>query len=138
MEIISRQKNIFLLRFDRGDEVIASLKAFAGKNKISAGFFSGIGAADKITISYYDLKNKKYIDKDFQGLEIINLAGNIAILDKEIVIHGHGVFSDKKMRALAGHVKKLTVSATCEMALTAFRGKWERTYSKETGLNLLK
>jgi len=139
MKLVLKDNNKYMLRFDRGEEVLACLKEFCAKEGIFAGSFSGLGAAEKITLMHYDIDTKKYSEKTFsEKLEIASLAGNVACKDGEIYLHAHGVFSNPSMAALAGHVKELTVAATCEMTLETFSGKVEREFSEGIGLNLFK
>lgn len=138
MQIILQENNIYVLRFDRDEEVIEALGGFAAGKNITAGFFFGIGACDETILSFYDIDKKEYIDQNIkEHLEIANLSGNIAVLDGKTVIHSHGVFSDSTMRAYAGHVKKLVVSATCEVVLKKMDGEMKRAMNKDIGLNLL-
>lgn len=139
MKLILKENNKYVIRFDRGEEVIEGMEIFCQKRKINAGFFWGLGAAQKVALSHYDVGAKKYSDKIIhQKLEIISLLGNIARMKDQILIHAHGVFSDKNMRALAGHVKKLVVAATCEIFMESLKEKIERQYSQTIGLNLIK
>jgi predicted DNA-binding protein with PD1-like motif len=137
MKIISKEKQPYFIRFDKGDEVIEGLKAFAKKEKMKSASFSGLGAAGEILLSFYNLKTKKYEDKPIKkDTEITSLSGNIAWLGKEPIVHCHGNFSDREMKVCGGHVKKLIVSATCEISLWAGSKKIMRKYDPETGLNL--
>lgn len=138
MKYILRDNNKFILRFDQGEDVIEEIKNFAAENEITAAIFQGLGAAQEITIAFYDLKKKAYLDRSYKKhLEIISILGNIAVLKGEAVVHCHGIFSDKNMKTIAGHVKKAIVSATCEISLTGMNGSMGREYSDTTGLNLL-
>jgi uncharacterized protein len=138
MKIILTDKEKIILRFDKGGDVIKELIKFSKKQNITTAHFTGLGACGSVTLSYYDLENKKYLDKTFdEDLEIVSLTGNVAKLKKETVIHAHGVFSDRNYQTVGGHVKELIVSATCEVHLTVLKGKMEREYDKKTGLNLL-
>jgi uncharacterized protein len=139
MKIIHKQKNKYVLRFDLGEDVMEGLKDFSKKQKIKSADFSAIGACREIVLSFYNLKTKKYEDKLVkEDLEITSLIGNIAHLGKEIIIHSHGNFSDDKMKVMGGHVKKLIVSATCEVILSVMDKKIIRGYDEVTGLNLMK
>lgn len=139
MKIISGNKQIYLLRFDTGEEVVSGLAAFCNEHSIFAGSFSAIGAAGEIIISYYNLDTKAYQDKTIQErLEVISLLGNAAAIEGKVAIHMHGSFSGPDYTVRAGHVKKLVVSATCEITLQVFEGKIERSFDEKTGLNLLK
>lgn len=139
MTVILRDGNMFLLRFDPGEEVLAGLAEFSASESVHTAHFSGIGAAGEVVLSYYDLERKKYRDTDWrERVEIISLSGNVALMDSGTVIHAHGSFSTRDYGVRAGHVKKLVVSATCEIVLQKLEGAAERSYDETTGLNLLK
>lgn len=127
-----------VLRLNRNEELIDTLKSFCQKEKISGGRFFGLGTASQAELAFYDLTKKKYYVKIFkEPLEIASLIGNIALMDKEIIIHSHGVFSDQMAKTAAGHINKLVVAATLEIFLTKLP-KIQRQYSQEIGLNLMK
>jgi hypothetical protein len=138
MKIISQEKNKYILRFDRGQEIVSGLENFCAENKIQSAFFIGLGAAQRIKLAFYDLKAKKYEDKEVkQDLEIASLSGNVAQMDSKYIIHCHGVFSDEKNKTVGGHVKEMEISATCEIFLAAFEKEIDRKYDNGTGLNLM-
>lgn len=139
MRSVLQNGNKYIIRFDRGEEFIKNLIDFCAKENIKAGYFSGLGAAQELELSWYDVDAKKYSDKSIkEKMEIANLTGNIAKMGDKTIIHAHGVFSDKEMNAKAGHIKRMIVAATCEICLAALDGKIEREYSEEIGLNLIK
>ena len=139
MKIIAKENNVYLLRFGKGEEVIAGLTNFCAMNNISAGFFTGIGAAKEVILSWYDLEKKEYKDNEIkENLEITGLIGNIAKMQGKIIVHCHGSFSNSEMTVKAGHVKKLVASATGEVIFQSLGGRVEREYDDETGLNLLR
>lgn len=138
MQYILLSDSIHILRFDKDEDVLVVLQQYAKEQEISAGVFTGLGAAGQITLSYYNLPMKQYEDKTFlEDLEITSLTGNIAIMDESIIIHAHGVFGRKDYTAVTGHVKQLIVSATCEIHLTVLPGMMKRAFNTDTGLNLL-
>lgn len=138
MKTILNEDGFRMLRFDPGEEVLSLLAAFAEGESISAGAFTGIGAAEGVVVSYYDLARKEYEDHEIKDrVEIASLIGNIARLDGRAIIHVHGVFAGRDLAAVAGHVKKLIVSATCEVALHLPGGRVHRAPDSATGLNLL-
>lgn len=139
MKVIAKEPGKYLLRFDRGEELVAGLAAFAAQERTPGASFSALGAAEKVVISFYSERTKKYEDMLIKDeLEISSLAGNIGWKEREAVVHAHGVFSDKNMKTFGGHVKKCVVSFTCEVALSVFGKKVERQFDETTGLNLLK
>ncbi|MBI2623486.1 MAG: DNA-binding protein [Candidatus Liptonbacteria bacterium] len=137
MRQILKDGAVYILRFDKGEEVLTGLIAFARQMDIHAGTFSGIGAASRVALSYYDFEKKEYLSTELREVEIASLTGNIGILKGEIAIHAHGVFSGRDMAAKAGHVKEIVVSGTCEMRFEALAGKLERAHDATTGLNLI-
>lgn len=138
MKIVLERGGLFILRFDPREDVIAELAAFAGQKEIHAGIFTGIGSAESIVLSYYNLERREYEDHEIEKrLEIASLIGNLALVSGATAVHAHGVFSGRDLSTIAGHVKKLIVSATCEIALHLPGGSMARTYAPEIGLNLL-
>jgi len=137
MQIIRKTKNGWVLRIDRGDEAITELKAFCENQKINGAWFWGLGAADDLELAFYDLTKKQYLKKRFRGgYEILQLHGNIAHKRKEIIVHAHGIFSDRSSKIIGGHVFRCRISATCEIYLGALPAL-RRTHDSRTGLNLL-
>ena len=138
MKVILQNKNTIVLRFDLDEEVINELAHFCLQQQIHSGAFSAIGAAKEVIIACYNLQDKKYEDMTIiQEVEIVGVLGNIATMEGKTVVHAHGSFSDETYMTKAGHVKKLVVSATCEVILNVFEGTIERAYDERTGLSLM-
>ncbi|MEO8637416.1 MAG: PPC domain-containing DNA-binding protein [Candidatus Taylorbacteria bacterium] len=138
MKLILEDDNYFVCRFDKGEEVMQGIADFCREREIGAGFFSAIGSVGELVLSYYNLENKKYEDRDFrEKLEVTGVIGNVSLMKDLPLIHAHGTFSDKDMQVYGGHVKKLVVSATVEVMFTKLNGKIMREFNEETGLNLL-
>ncbi len=136
---MKEQNNSYVLRFDRGEEFITSMHDFCTKNNIRAGYFHGIGACHKLELAWYNLQTKKYEAKSIEeNLEITSLTGNIALVDGSVFAHTHGVFGNRELQAVAGHVKSMEISATCEVKLDVFDGSIERVFDEVTGLKLMK
>ncbi len=138
MKIITHEENVCLLRCDRGEEVLETLTTWCVTNNIGAGSIFGIGAAAEVILAYYNLETKTYEDHQFkEDLEIVSLLGNIAILNNKPMIHLHGSFGTSTLAVRGGHVKKLIVSATCEITVQIFKKSIERKPDEATGLYLL-
>lgn len=139
MKCILRSAGRAVLRFDLGEEVLAALQAWCEAEKIFAGHFSAIGAASLAELSWYDTEEKRYADKTIEGKwEIVGVTGFITQKDGHAHVHTHGSFSDEHMEMRGGHIKKLIVGATCEMALTIHDGTIERAFDEATGLHLMR
>ena len=131
-------KDTYFIRLERGEHIIRTLKDFCAKSKIKCGYFFGIGALDEAELAHYIVENKKYTSKILKKpLEIINMTGNITIMDKEAYLHCHITLSDEKMKAIAGHLKEGRISATCEIVLVKLNATINRKHDDFIGLNLL-
>jgi len=138
MKLILHENTTYVVRLDKGDELIASLIQFCEGEKIKAGYFSGIGLTQELILSYYTIERKQYEDHEFnEKMEITGLMGNVAAQRYETIVHCHGTFGDSRMNVIGGHVKKLVVGATCEIIFHKLKGEVERAPNLETGLNLI-
>ncbi|MEJ0021773.1 MAG: PPC domain-containing DNA-binding protein [Candidatus Doudnabacteria bacterium] len=138
MKTILHEGNQYVLRFDRGEEVISSLKQFCQQEKIVSVFFYGLGACSYLKLAYYNLETKKYQEQEFdRDLEIAGVSGNIAEFENDLTVHMHGSFADETMKALGGHVVSMKTAGTCEIFLTKFGQPMTRKFNPETGLKLL-
>lgn len=138
MKVITSKNKKHVIRFDAGDEVLRGLEKFCAAKRIKGGYFFGIGACNEVVLSYFDVEKKQYEDHRIKKpLEIISLTGNVALFGKECFLHAHGCFGDRRLNAIAGHVRKIVVSATCEIFLVDVQTPITRKYSPETGLKLL-
>ncbi len=136
---IKKTEKFYLIRLDKGDEIITVLKKICQKYKIKAGLISGIGALGKVTIGNFNPINKKYTSKEFIGnFELVSFSGNVSVFGKETYLHLHAILADPRMRCFGGHLNSGVVSATFEGIIISSPGKIDRKFSPEVGLNLLK
>ena len=72
--------NKYVVRLEKGEEIVESIKTLCRENNIRLGTVSGIGAADKATIGLFEPATKKYHSRELTGdMEITSLMGNISI-----------------------------------------------------------
>jgi predicted DNA-binding protein with PD1-like motif len=140
----------YLLRFDRGEEVMTSLLRWTKKKKLGGAFLTGLGAVENPHLGYFDAEKRGYIDKKFQGeFEIASLAGNLSWDagegDGEVktkpepkpIAHMHVVIAGPNFLAFGGHLYSAVVSGTVEIAVTPIDTKLVRKYTEELNLKLL-
>jgi len=138
MKLILQDKNKYVLAISSGEEICEQLKWFCEKKKIEAAHFSIIGAVNDLELWWYDTSKRRYKKKALMGqFEIVSMLGNVGILKGAIIIHTHGMFSDKNYKVYGGHVNRGVVSGTCEVVFEKLDGKITREYDEETGLNLM-
>lgn len=128
----------WIIRIQRGEEVVASLQKACTENQIRLGIVSAIGAVNEATIGLYDVDNKVYHSESYTGdMEIVNLSGNVSTMNDEIYLHLHASLSDSSHKLFGGHLNRAVVSATCEVFIQTIPGSIDRFKDSETGLNLL-
>jgi len=128
----------YLLRFDRGEEVITTLLRWAKERKLEGAFLTGLGAVENPHLGYFDAEKKGYIDKEFEGeFEIASLTGNLAWDDDDPIAHIHVTIAGPNFLAFGGHLYSAVVSGTVEIAVIQFGSKLERKYKEELNLKLL-
>ena len=124
-------------RFDRGEEILESLKALALKENIKLASVSALGAVDDFTVGVYKVDEKKYYSNHFAGaFEIVSLTGTISTMNGEYYAHLHMSAGNDKGEVFGGHLNTARISATCEMVIDVIDGVVERRADPEVGLNL--
>ncbi len=126
------------LTIKKDEEIIEKIKEFCVKNKIKAGFLTGVGAVKSISLGFFNPIEKKYYEKAFdEFMELSSLIGNISTLNDEIYLHIHATASNKNYEVVGGHLARAIVSATCEIAISKADFDVVRKFSDEIGLNLI-
>jgi predicted DNA-binding protein with PD1-like motif len=128
----------YVLVFDTGDAVIETLTRFANQNSMTAAFFFGIGAFQKVTLAFFDLAKKEYehIPIDEQ-VEVTSLIGNISLYNGGPKVHAHAVIGKRDGSAHSGHLIEATVRPTLEVFVTTAENQLGRSLDAATGLPLL-
>lgn len=130
-------ENQYVIRLDKGEEVVSSLTRLCKQEKIALASVSAIGATNQVTVGLFDTVNKKYESRTLTGdMEITSLLGTVSLKDGETYLHLHINVADKEQHVFGGHLNEAYISATCEMIVTAINGKVERKLDESIGLNL--
>ncbi|UCG91956.1 MAG: DNA-binding protein [candidate division WOR-3 bacterium] len=135
---IKKFNDYYVLRLQKGEEIMSTLKAAAQNKKIKGAFFFGLGVGKDLVLGYFDAHKQSYVKKAFQGeYEFTSLLGNITKLEYDTVVHCHATVTDENFQAYGGHLFQGIVPATCEIMVFPFRKILRRKKDKETGLNLI-
>ena len=128
----------FALVFDSGDEVTEGLRAFAIEHRLTAASFTAIGAFERATLGYFDVRTRNYarIALDEQ-VEVLALGGNVALAGDEPKVHAHVVVGKSDGTAHGGHLLDALVRPTLEVTLVESPAHLRRTIDPATGLPLL-
>lgn len=137
--IHEQSEKAFVLIFDAGDNVMPGLLQFAKHNRLSASRFSAIGGFSEVTLGYFDLELKDYHPIPIsEQVEVLSLAGNIALDRGEPRIHAHVVVGKSDGTAHGGHLLQAKVRPTLEVVLVESPKHLERVSDPRFGLPLIR
>ncbi|MGU3494325.1 PPC domain-containing DNA-binding protein [Xanthobacteraceae bacterium A53D] len=130
----------FAVILETGEEVMATLQAFAEQEKLSAAQFSAIGAFSDAVISYFDWESRSYIEIPVEEqVEVAAFTGDVALgPDGARALHVHTVLGRRDGSALAGHLSKAHVRPTLEVILTETPAHLHKRHDPESGLALIR
>jgi len=129
--------NKYVVRIDKGEEVVYQIQKICIENNITAGSISGLGGTNRVVVGLLDTTHNEYVSKQFIGsFEISSLMGNISKMNNEMYLHMNIVISDENMNSFGGHLNQCYISSTCEVIIDAIDLEINRRYNQEIGLNL--
>jgi uncharacterized protein len=127
-----------VLVFDKGDEVMEHLAAFASEHELTAGHFTAIGAFGDVTLGFLDPETKEYalivVDEQVEALSVV---GDVSLENGERSVHAHAVIGKRDGRAYGGHLLEAHVCPTLEVVLTESPAHLRRRVDPDTGLPLI-
>jgi uncharacterized protein len=135
---IGERGETYVLVFDKGDEVMEGLAAFASEKQVTAGHFTAIGAFADVTLGFLDPETKEYehIQVDEQ-VEALSLVGDVSLENGKRRVHAHVVVGKRDGRAYGGHLLEAHVWPTLEVVLTESPAHLRRRLDEDTGLALI-
>ena len=117
----------YVIRLDRGEEIVAKLKEVAQKEGIKLAYLTGIGAVGKVTAGVFDTKEKEFKGHTWEGdLEVVSIGGNINTMNGDTYAHFHISIADEEGHVYGGHLTEAVISGTGEMVLTEIKGNDDR------------
>jgi predicted DNA-binding protein with PD1-like motif len=132
-------KNFYLIKLKRGEKIHESMVEFCKKMKKFGGWFFGLGTLAEAELGFFSFSKKEYKKiKLKNNMELVSLIGNIALAEKDFVVHSHCVLADKNFKVFGGHLFEAKVLATCEIIFIPFDRKVERILDKTLNLKVLK
>ena len=128
----------FILVFEKGDEAMSELARFSRERRIVGAQFTGIGAFQDVTLGYFDREKKDYERIPLaEQVEVLTLAGDVALEDGEAKVHAHVVVGKRDGTAHGGHLLEGHVWPTLEVVLTESPVPLCKRSDPETGLALI-
>ncbi|MCW2278691.1 PPC domain-containing DNA-binding protein [Heliophilum fasciatum] len=131
--------NKIIVRLDKGDEIITSIKRLCQEQKVFLGTVTGLGAIGHAVIGLFASGTKQYHSQERTGdMEIASLVGNISQMNGEVYLHVHATLTDATYQAFGGHLSSAVISCTGELVVEVIEGAIARAFNEEIGLNLIK
>jgi predicted DNA-binding protein with PD1-like motif len=128
----------WVLRLDRGEEIVGALEAFATLEQVRAAAVTGIGSVNEAELGFFAPATGQYARRVFTGdHEIGSLHGNVSVLDGKSFAHCHVVLGGPNFSAWTGHLFRGVVSVTCEIQLVTDPGVLLRERRPDLGFNPL-
>ena len=132
--------NDYVLRIDKGEEILQAVSQVCEKEGIRLGTVNGIGAVGDVTLGVFNREKFQYESQTYKGdFEIASCMGNISTMNGNTYLHIHmAVGNPEKGEVHAGHLNRGIISLTGEFFLHQIEGETDREYSSEVGLYLIK
>jgi predicted DNA-binding protein with PD1-like motif len=128
----------YALIFEKGDEVMATLKAFAREAKLGGAHFTAIGAFSDAVLGYFDRDRRDYKKIPIrEQVEVLSMIGDVALKDGEPEVHAHVVVGTSEGMARGGHILEARVWPTLEVIVTEAPRHLRKVHDPETGLALI-
>lgn len=129
----------YVLIFERGDEVVATLLKFAKEKSLAAAHFTAIGGFSDVILGYFSRERKQYQKIPLQEqVEVLSLVGDIALKeDGTPQVHAHVIVGDSNGLARGGHLMEAHVWPTLELILEESPAHLRRRSDPESGLALI-
>ena len=129
----------YAIVLDAGEEVMGSLRAFAGQERLTAAQITAIGALSDARLQYFDWESKEYLPIPVrEQVEVASLVGDVALSPEgKPAIHAHIVLGRRDGSAVAGHLAEAHVRPTLEIILTESPAHLHKRHDPRSGLALI-
>jgi predicted DNA-binding protein with PD1-like motif len=138
-KLVWAAERTFVLVLDPGDEALAAITMFATETGLKAASLTAIGAFERATVGWFDLKRRSYKPIAVnEQCEALSLIGDIALGDDNLPsLHAHAVLGLSDGTTRGGHLLKAIVRPTLEVTLAETPAPLLRRRRPELGLALI-
>jgi predicted DNA-binding protein with PD1-like motif len=130
----------FVVVLETGEEIVASLQKFVGRENVASASFTAIGALSDAVLLYFDWQKKEYQKIPVrEQVEVASLIGDVAEdPEGKPGLHIHIVLGTRDGSARAGHLSQGHVRPTLEVVLTENPAHLRKVKDRESGLALIR
>ncbi|MGI6680142.1 MAG: PPC domain-containing DNA-binding protein [Bdellovibrionota bacterium] len=127
----------YMMRLEKDEMVMESIKKFAKKYNVKSAEVRALGAIDYVSLSLYRPATKDYDTREFnEPFEISCLYGNISSLNGEPYSHIHISLNNTNYEGIGGHLNEARISATLEAYIDVFDVVVDRKKDENVNLNV--
>ncbi|WBW49794.1 DNA-binding protein [Peptoniphilus equinus] len=131
-------QDTYVVRLDRGEEIMTKLTELAEEEGIRLATVYGLGAVTDVEMGFYDVTKKQYYANTFsEDYEVLHLNGNVTTKDGAPYLHVHLTIADSAGRTFGGHLNKATIAVTGEIFVRVLEGTVARKMDETIGINLM-
>lgn len=133
--------NEYVVRLDRGEELMEQLTKLCEQENIRLGSITGLGAADYVKVGLYNVEEQKYYSREFEmPMEITSLVGSVTEMNGKPYFHLHINVAGEDHVTYGGHLNLCRISVTGEILIHTFEGHVGRAkdWFSNTGLNVFR
>lgn len=123
-----RFEDTVVVRLETGEYIHKSIEQVCKEEKIMLGTVIGFGGIKSLKIGIWNNEKSAYdyLSEEGKNMEMLNLTGNITMLDNEPNIHMHVTVADNSFRVFGGHLVSGEVQNLAEIFIYAEKGRIDR------------
>lgn len=123
---------------DEGEEAFSALSSFAGREGLSAGQVTAVGAFERAVVGWFDRAARDYRRIEIgEQCEVLSLLGDIALASGKPQLHLHAVLGLRDGTTRGGHLLEGQVFPTLEVIIREAPAELRKTHRPELGLALI-
>lgn len=132
-------ERIFVLVLAAGEEAFSAITEFATEADLSGASLTALGAFERATVGWFDLKEKIYKPIEIaEQCEALSLVGDVATGDDgKPSVHIHAVVGLSDGTTRGGHLLQATVRPTLEVTIVESPAHLRRRKRPELGIALI-
>jgi predicted DNA-binding protein with PD1-like motif len=131
-------RRIFVLVFDKGDEVMEELSSFARRQQLGGSQLTGIGSFSEVTLGYFDRQRKRFEEIPInEQVELLSFIGDVAHQSGSPTVHAHVVLGRADGSTAGGHFLRGRVWPTLELVVSETPSYLAKRIDEDTGLALI-
>lgn len=127
-----RFENEIVVTLDTDENIHDSIKEVCRLENVMMGTVTGFGGVRFLKVGIWNNENNDYdyLIDDKSNMELLNLTGNISLIDGNIHTHIHVTAADNKFRTFGGHLAEGIVQNLMELYIYPGTGRIDRVKYK--------